>query len=135
MGDAEVEAVREFFAAWTGGDLKTMLDVSHPDIEARPLLGLLYGTSDYRGHAGIGQWFHDARGLGDRFEIHVEDVRNAGEAEVAFVHLIVREQGSAYDARVAVVCRFRDGRIVSLVGRDADEATEALAALQQSAAG
>lgn len=126
MGDARAEAVREFFDAWTDGDLDTMLEVSHPDVQARPLLGFLYGTSDYRGHEGVGRWFHDARNLGDRFEVHVEYVCPAGDAEIAFVRLVVHEQQSAYDARVAMVCRFREGRIVSLVGRDADEATEAL---------
>jgi ketosteroid isomerase-like protein len=126
MGEAEAEAVREFFAAWNDGDLQTMLEVSDPEVQGRPLLGFLYGTSDYRGHEGIGQWFHDSRELGDRFEVHVEDLCSAGDAEVAFVRVIVREDDSAYDARVAMVCRFRDGRISSLVGRDTDEATEAL---------
>jgi ketosteroid isomerase-like protein len=118
--------VREFFAAWTDGDLQTMLEALHPEVEGRPLLGFLYDTSEYHGHAGVGQWFHDSRRLGDGFEVHVEDICHAGEAEVAFIRVIVREDDSAYDARVAMVCRFRDSRIVSLVGRDTDEVTEAL---------
>lgn len=127
MGEAEARAVRGFFEAWTAGDLGAMLDVAHDEVEARPLLGLLYGRSDYRGHEGLTEWFRDSRGLGERFEVHVEDVRSTGDAEVAFVHVLVREEDAReLDARIAVICRFRDGRLASLVGRDADEAIEAL---------
>jgi ketosteroid isomerase-like protein len=127
MHVAKSDRVRDFFDAWTGGDLETMLDAVHPDVEAHPMLGILWGSSHYRGRTGISQWFEDTQRVGERFEVHVEGIRGTRDAEVAFVRLVVREHTSAFDARVAVFCGFRDGRIVSLIGRDADEAAEAIA--------
>jgi ketosteroid isomerase-like protein len=130
----ETAAVRAFFDAWTSGDLQAMLGVVHPDIEARPLLGLLWGSSEYHGRDGVSAWFADSRGLGDRFEIVVEEIRDARCDAVAFVRVIVHEGDTAYDARVAVVCGFQDGLIDSMAGRDAEEVKEALDVLERRAA-
>jgi ketosteroid isomerase-like protein len=131
MPRTDVEAVRRFFGAWTGGDVPAMLEVAHADIVARPLLGMLYRRSEYRGHSGIRQWVKESAALGDRFEVHVEDTSPAGGGLAAFLHIVVHEGEASFDARVAMMCLFRDGRIVSLVGRDVDETREALARAAQ----
>jgi ketosteroid isomerase-like protein len=105
-----------------------MLAVVDPDVDADPVLGVLYHRRRYRGHAGIAEWFAEVGELWhDGFEAHVVDARTHGDEVIAFVHLVGRREGRALDARIAVECGFRDGRISSFVGHDAEETAQALA--------
>jgi ketosteroid isomerase-like protein len=126
MTKADVDAVRRFYAAWTAGDLEAMLVEVDPDVEAEPVLGLLFERPSYRGHGGITRWFEEVEDLWDDFESHVESAREVDGAVIAFVRLVAYTRGRASDSRIAVVCRLRDGKIVSFRGRDRDEVIEEL---------
>jgi ketosteroid isomerase-like protein len=126
MGQAEVQAVRRFYAAWTAGDLDGMLAEVDPEVEAEPVLGLLYERPSYRGHGGMARWFDEVADLWDAFEAIVESTHEVDGAVIGFVHLVAHSGARSSDARIAVVCRFRDGRILSLRGRDRDEVIEEL---------
>jgi ketosteroid isomerase-like protein len=126
MANRDVEAVQRFYAAWTAGDLPGMLDVVDPDIEAQPVLGLLYQRPSYRGHSGITQWFEEVVDLWDDFEPQVEDAREVDGSVVAFLRLIAHTRGRMSDARIAVICKVRDGKIVTIRGRDREEVAEEL---------
>ena len=126
MAQTEVEAVRRFYAAWTAGDLPAMLAQVHPNVEAQPVLGLLYERPNYRGHGGISRWFDEVDELWDDFEAHVESTHDVDGAVVAFLRLVAHTRGRQSDAHIAVVCRFRGGKILSLRGRDRDEVIEEL---------
>ena len=126
MSQQEVQAVRRFYAAWTAGDLEAMLAEIDPEVEAQPVLGLLYERPSYRGHGGMARWFEEVDDLWDGFESHVEKTYEVDGAVIAFVHLIAHTRGRSSDSRIAVVCRFRDGKIVSFRGRDRDETAEEL---------
>lgn len=124
MTSEDVDAVRRFYAAWTAGDLGAMLAEVDPDVVAEPVLGLLYERPSYRGHGGISRWFEEVDDLWDDFESHVEATHRVDGAVIAFVRLVAYTRGRASDSRIAVVCRFRDGKIVSFRGRDRDEVIE-----------
>ena len=126
MTKADVDAVRRFYAAWTAGDLEAMLAEVDPDVEAEPVLGLLFERPSYRGHGGITRWFEEVEDLWDDFESHVESAREVDGAVIAFVRLVAYTRGRASDSRIAVVCRLRDGKIVWFRGRDRDEVIEEL---------
>ena len=126
MGDPDVDAVRRFYAAWTAGDLSAMLAEVDPEVEAQPVLGLLYERPSYKGHSGISRWFEEVEDLWDDFEVHIEGTHRVDGAVIGFVHLIATTRGRSSDARIAVICRFRDGRILSLRGRDREELIEEL---------
>ena len=126
MGDREVDAVRRFYAAWTARDVPAMLAEIDPDVEAEPVLGLLYERPSYRGHGGMVRWFEEVDDLWDDFEARVEQTYEVGDEVVALLTLLARSGDSVSDARIAVVCGFRDGRIVSFRGRDRDEVLEEL---------
>jgi ketosteroid isomerase-like protein len=126
MTQADVDAVRRFYAAWTAGDLPAMLDEVAPDVVAQPVLGLLYERPAYRGHGGISRWFEEIQDLWDGFEAHVEDAREADGAVIAFLRLVAHQGSRTSDARIGVVCRLRAGKIVSFVGRDSEELSEEL---------
>jgi ketosteroid isomerase-like protein len=127
MGAQDVEAVRRFYSSWTSSDLSGMLAVSDPAIEAVPVLGLLYKRRNYRGHDGISQWYDEVRDLWERFEVHVERALEVDGAVIAFLHLIAHQGNRSSDAHIGVVCTLRDHRILSIVGRDADEMAEEMA--------
>ena len=126
MAQTDVDAVRRFYAAWTAGDLPAMLAEVHPEVEAQPVLGLLYERPSYRGHGGISRWFEEVDDLWDDFEALIESAHEIDGAVVAFVHLIAHTRGRASDAHIAVVCHFRDDKIVSFHGRDREEVIEEL---------
>src|SRR5215210_3159426 len=126
MAQQDVESVRRFYAAWAASDLPGMLDVADPDIEAQPVLGLLYKRPSYRGHSGISQWFEEIVDLWDAFDPQVEDAREVDGSVVAFLRLVARTGSRACDARIAVVCQVDDGKIVSIRGRDREELAEEL---------
>jgi ketosteroid isomerase-like protein len=126
MAQEDVDAVRRFYAAWTAGDLEAMLAEVDPEVEAQPVLGLLYERPSYKGHGGISRWFEEVDDLWDDFEAEVEATYDVDGAVIAFVRLVAYTRGRASDSRIAVVCRFRDGKILSFRGRDRDEVIEEL---------
>src|SRR5262245_44270666 len=126
MANADVDAVRRFYAAWTAGDLPRMLEEVDPEVEAQPILGLLYERPSYRGHSGISRWFEEVDDLWDDFAVEVESTHEIDGAVVAFLRLVGHTRGRESDARIAVICHFRDGRILSFRGRDRDEMLEDL---------
>src|ERR671921_541974 len=114
MAKQEVEAVRRFYAAWTAGDLDAMLAEVDPEVEAQPVLGLLYERPSYRGHGGMTRWFEEVADLWDYFDTLVESAHQVDGAVVAFVHIVAHTRGGSSDAHIAVVCEFDDnGRITS----------------------
>jgi ketosteroid isomerase-like protein len=126
MVKEDVDAVLRFYAAWTAGDVDAMLAEIDPEVEAQPVLGLLYERPSYKGHSGISRWYEEVDDLWDDFETQVEATYEVDGAVIAFVRLVAYTRGRASDSRIAVVCRFRDGRILSFRGRDRDEVLEEL---------
>jgi ketosteroid isomerase-like protein len=126
MAPREVDAVRRFYAAWTAGDHPGMLAEVDPEVEAQPVLGLLYERPSYKGHSGISRWFAEIEDLWDKFEIDVEATHEVDGAVIGFLHLVVHTRGRASDASIAVICRFRNGKILTFRGRDRDEVIEEL---------
>jgi ketosteroid isomerase-like protein len=124
MGARDVDAVRRFYAAWTAGDLPGMLEVVDPEVEAQPVLGLLYERPSYRGHGGISRWFEEVDDLWDDFEAHVEATHEVDGAMIGFLRLVAHSGGRSSDARIAVIITFRDGKILSFRGRDREELIE-----------
>ena len=126
MAATDVDALRRFYAAWTVGDLPGMLAEVDADVEAQPVLGLLYERPSYRGHSGISRWFEEVEDLWDQFEIEVEQTHEVDGALIGFLHLVAYTRGRSSDARIAVICHFRDGKVLSFRGRDRDELIEEL---------
>jgi ketosteroid isomerase-like protein len=125
-GDDAQESVRRYYAAWSGRDLDAMLAIAHPEIEATPTLGVLYEQSLYRGHEGIRTWFHEVERVWQRFDPRVIEVVEQDGVVIAFIRLTAWREGHDFDAHIAVLHTFRDGRIATLRGRDWFEVREEL---------
>ena len=126
MANGDVDAVRRFYAAWTAGDLPRMLEEVDAEVEAQPILGLLYERPSYRGHSGISRWFEEVEDLWDDFEANVEATHQVDGAVIALLRLIAHTRGRTSDARIAAIIHLREGKILSVRGRDRDELIEEL---------
>jgi ketosteroid isomerase-like protein len=116
-----VTIVRRFFAAWSAGDLDAMLDLVDADVVATPALVPLFERREYRGREGIAAAVGEIAARWERFDPRVEDARQAADQVIAFVRLVLEARGAASEARLAVVCTVRDGRITSLAGHVAGD--------------
>ena len=76
--------------------------------------------------AGSRRWFEEVEDLWDGFEIDVEATHEVDGAVIGFLRLVAHTRGRTSDARIAAICRFRDGKILSFRGRDRDELIEEL---------
>lgn len=118
--------VRRFYEAWSVSDVDGVLAVCHPDIDFRPILGVLYEREGFHGHAEMAEHVRDLHAKWDDFQAEVELTREVEGGLIAFVRLTGVRDGRSFDARIAVDVRFRDGLISSFVGRDIWEAAEEL---------
>ena len=118
--------VRRFYEAWSANDVEGVLATVHPDIEFRPILGILYEREGFRGHAEMAEHVQDLHDRWDDFTAKVELTREAAGGLIAFVCLTGSRDGRSFDAHIAVDVRFRDGLIVSFVGRDIYDTAEEL---------
>jgi ketosteroid isomerase-like protein len=118
--------IRRFYAAWSANDRDGVVAVLHPDIDFRPILGALYEREVFHGRDDMVEHMRQMHERWDAFEADVELTRDVDDGVIAFVCLTATRDGQAFPARIAVDVRFRDGLIVSFVGRDIWETAEEL---------
>jgi len=106
--------VRRFFAAWAAGDVETMAELTDPWVVLAPIPGLLFTRHAYLGRAGVAEAVREIELRWDRAEMSVEDARVDGDEVVAHVRVAFEKHGMCSEGDLAIVCRLRDGRIVSL---------------------
>jgi ketosteroid isomerase-like protein len=121
MSEADRATFRRFHEAWTAGDLDTVLTFVDPDVVARPLHGMLFTRSEFRGPAGIAEWYHEMNDTWDRFEALVEEVHDHPAGVAGLLTLICYRGEEGLHARVGVVCEMRDGRIATIIARNASD--------------
>jgi ketosteroid isomerase-like protein len=121
MSEADCATFRRFHEAWTAGDLDTVLSFVDPDVVARPLHGMLFTRSEFRGPAGIAEWYHEMTDPWDRFEALVEEVHDHPAGVAGLLTLIGYRGEEGLHARVGVVCEMRDGRIATITARNASD--------------
>ena len=120
----DLKAIRRFYAAFNRQDLPALLETVHPGVIFEPVLGPLYDEHDYRGHAGIAAWYGEIEHRWDAFDAHLDELHDLGDVVVGFLTLVGHRDGRALEARIAVECRFKGGRIHRMRGRDLHETAE-----------
>jgi ketosteroid isomerase-like protein len=112
----------------SGADALELLD---PEIEVRTPFSSVTGAP-YRGIAGYREWRADIAEQFEHWEMHVEEIRELGEARVlavGFGRVRGRGSGIEFDQPAAGVVEFRDGRVTRLgIYLTEAEALEAAAA-------
>jgi ketosteroid isomerase-like protein len=119
--EPSVAVLRRFHEAWTEGDLPAVLALVADDVVVHPLHGALFTQMEFRGHAGIEQWYREMTDPWDRFEAIVEEARETPEGAIGVLRVVGYRGEQGFHARVGVVCETRDGRIAALDARNVGE--------------
>ena len=125
------EVIQQAYEAWSSRDIEALLDLVHPDAEARPILGANIGSSVYRGKDGLRAWFKDLHQEWETFETRVTGVEERGDCALLTiqVHARGRASGVVIDGELFHLVKFCDGLIVRLDAfQDRDSAVQALTA-------
>ena len=125
------DTVRIAYEAWSRRDIEALLEVVHPDSEARPILGANIGTSVYHGREGLRDWFLDLHQEWETFETRVTRIDRRGDRALLTlqVHARGRASGIVIDSDLYHLVEVRDDMIHRLEAfRDRPEAVRALEA-------
>jgi ketosteroid isomerase-like protein len=125
------DVVHKAYEAWSRRDVDALLEVVHPESEARPILGANIGTSVYRGREGLREWFHDLHQEWETFETTVTRIEQRGDRALLTiqVHARGRASGVVIDDALFHIVEVRDGMIRRLEAfQDKGDAMRALEA-------
>jgi ketosteroid isomerase-like protein len=125
------ETIHTAYEAWSSRDIDALLDVVHPDAEARPILGANIGASVYRGREGLREWFGDLHQEWETFQTRVTRIEERGGRALLTidVHARGRASGVVIQGDLYHVVELRDGMIMRLDAyRDRDAAVQAFEA-------
>jgi ketosteroid isomerase-like protein len=123
--------IRTAYDAWTRRDVEALLEISHEDAEARPILGANIGASVYRGKDGLREWFRDLHQEWEHFETRVTRIEERGDRALCTFHIYARGRASGVEIEGDMyhLIQVRDGLIQRLEAfRDREDALRALAA-------
>jgi ketosteroid isomerase-like protein len=128
MGNPNVDALRRYHDLLneTG---EIAVEFLHPDVEMRMFRGSPI-PGPYHGHDGVLRWREDTFDVIDEWRMELDDVITGDDPDVMVsIHRFVgrmKHTNLPANFPLAVVVRFRDGRIASFEGyRDRMEALEA----------
>ena len=113
MASDHEEVARRFAEAITHGDFDAAINICHPEIEFRSVLGI--GGRAYIGHHGIRQYFDDIQSAWEEWRVEVERTAEAADGRVVIVmtmHARGRGSGARLAERTAHVWSLRDDRLV-----------------------
>jgi ketosteroid isomerase-like protein len=128
------DTVHTAYEAWSRRDIDALLEVVHPDAEARPILGANIGISVYRGREGLREWFRDLHQEWETFQTRVTQIDARDERDerallTVEVHARGRASGVVIEGDLYHLVEIRDGLILRLEAfRDRDSAVKAFEA-------
>jgi ketosteroid isomerase-like protein len=125
------ETIHTAYEAWSRRDVDALVEVVHPDAEARPILGANIGVSVYRGREGLREWFTDLHQEWETFETRVTRIDERGHRAVLTIdiHARGRASGVVIEGDLYHLVELREGMIMRLEAfRDKDAAMQALQA-------
>jgi ketosteroid isomerase-like protein len=110
------ETIHTAYEAWSRRDVDALLEVVHPDAEARPILGANIGASVYRGRAGLREWFGNLHQEWETFQTRVTRIDERGDRALLTVdvHARGRVSGVVIDGELYHLIEMRNGLIVRL---------------------
>ena len=114
MSQENIELLRAGYDAWNRGDLQSVLDGLHPEVEWEENPDALPGMDRvYRGHAGFLKRQRDAFDVWEWFRVEEQEFIDAGEHVVVLVRAIGKgsHSGIEVEMRLYDVFTFRDGKI------------------------
>jgi len=127
MPEPDLRVLENAYQALNAGDAQAALHVLDADAEWHES-SYIPDTGVYRGRAAIGAWLREFLESWEEFHQEVEEMFDAGDRVVLFLHLVAKGKlsGAIVDARYAHVWTMRNGkgtRVDGYVNRE--EALEA----------
>jgi ketosteroid isomerase-like protein len=125
------DTVYTAYEAWSRRDIDALLEVVHPEAEARPILGANIGISVYRGREGLREWFGDLHQEWETFETRVVQIDAHDDRALLTVQIQARGRASGVviEGDLYHLVELRDGLILRLEAfRDRDTAVKAFEA-------
>jgi ketosteroid isomerase-like protein len=126
------ELVERLYGAFNRRDVETVVSLSHPDVEFRPVTAEFAGRgTPYRGHDGLRLYFQDVGTVWEELLVTQQEVRSHGDLILVTGRVYAR--GRRYGIRdlpAVWVWRLRDGLMRE--GTVYGGLEEALAALAES---
>jgi ketosteroid isomerase-like protein len=99
--------------AFNRKDIAGLFEFFDPEVQFEPQQAALQGT--YLGHEGVGEWLRD---LAEHYDpesghIHIDEVRDLEDSVLATgtLRFTGKASGIQTDVPIAVLTRFRDGRM------------------------
>ena len=123
------DTIHAAYDAWSRRDVEDLLQYTHPDAEARPILGANVGTDVYRGHEGLREWFRDLHQEWEEFDTRVSDMEARGDRVLCTIriHARGRASGVVIDGELFHLIEFRDGLVARLLAfSDRQDAVQSL---------
>jgi ketosteroid isomerase-like protein len=125
------DTVYTAYEAWSRRDIDALLEVVHPDAEARPILGANIGISVYRGREGLREWFRDLHQEWEQFQTRVTQIEARDDRALLTIQIQARGRASGVviEGDLYHLVELRDGLILRLEAfRDRDGALKAFEA-------
>lgn len=113
-----ISTVQSVYGAFARGDVPTVLGALSPDIEWVTPATLPWSAGNYRGHAGVQQYFGQFLEALASPHIEVRELLASEDRVVAIgiEHATARATGRSFAARFTHVWTVRDGRVVKMEG-------------------
>ena len=130
MSQENVAVARAAYDAWNRGDLRSVLDRLHPDVEWEENPDVYPGLDRiYRGHDGFLKRQRDAFDVWEWFRVEEQEFIDAGDQVVVLQHERRKGRGSGIEVEndTATVLTLREGKVVHCIGyMDQAEALKAV---------
>jgi uncharacterized protein len=129
MSQENVEILREGFEQFARGDVESVLERLHPDVDWRPAIAPILGVETVRGREAVREFFtRDLFEGFDEFRAEPLAYEDLGDAVLVTVRYVGRgaSTGLEIDQTFASLYRLREGKTVSM--RDYSTRAEALEA-------
>jgi ketosteroid isomerase-like protein len=117
MDSVEIDRlVRRGAEFYNQRDPEAGLELWHPDCEWHPYFSAeVEGSSGYRGHDGMRQWFRDTDEMFSSVNWEVDKVRDLGDDRVLALGRLRatgRQSGVEVNSPIGQLFEFRDGRVL-----------------------
>ena len=110
-----IETVRRAYAAWKAGDREGLFELLDPEMVFD--LSSFPEGSVHEGHDDMWEGWRTWRGTWERYEVEIEELREAGDRVFALTHIeaVSRGHGVKTEAKGVDVWTVRDGLVIRLV--------------------
>ena len=73
------DLVRRALEAWNRHDVDALVELCHPGVRFRSLIGAMEGSKAHRGHEGVRRWWEEAEEVFEGRRLEIGEITTRGE--------------------------------------------------------